>query len=163
MIKMSFFLKDTGVTESTVKSLLLQWPLFSDVTFELSTGSLVAQCLTRNPGVLGSSHAGSFDFFPGSVLGQDTSEPSLVLEKPRKYMNNVSCCRDMTEILSLSISLSPLTDDDTSHQYALTSQDPDNFRSLSVNTVLEVRLCPSYRALPLIKLWNLDINMVNSL
>ena len=35
----------------------------------------------------------------GSFLGQDTSEPSLVLVKPRKDMNNVSCCRDMTEIL----------------------------------------------------------------
>ena len=35
----------------------------------------------------------------GSVLGQDTSEPNLVLVKPRKDMNNVSCCRDMTEIL----------------------------------------------------------------
>ena len=32
-------------------------------------------------------------------LGQDTSEPSLVLVKPRKDMNNVSCHRDMTEIL----------------------------------------------------------------
>ena len=35
----------------------------------------------------------------GGVLGQDTSEPSLVLVKPRKDMNNVSCRRDMTEIL----------------------------------------------------------------
>ena len=33
------------------------------------------------------------------VLGQDTSEPSLVLVKPRKDTNNVSCRRDMTEIL----------------------------------------------------------------
>ena len=38
-------------------------------------------------------------FFRGSVLGQDTSEPSLVLFKPRKDMNNVSCRRDMTEIM----------------------------------------------------------------
>ena len=37
--------------------------------------------------------------FRGSVLGQDTSEPSLVLVKPRKDMNNVSCRPDMTEIL----------------------------------------------------------------
>ena len=36
---------------------------------------LVVKCLTRNPGVLGSSHTGSFGFFPGSVLGQDTSGP----------------------------------------------------------------------------------------
>ena len=34
-----------------------------------------------------------------SVLGQDTLEPSLVLVKPRKDLNNVSCRRDMTEIL----------------------------------------------------------------
>ena len=59
----------------------------------------VVKCLTRNPGVLGSSHTGSSGFFRGSVLGQDTSAPSLVLVKPRKDMNNASCCRDMTEIL----------------------------------------------------------------
>ena len=59
----------------------------------------VVKCLTRNPGVLGSSLTGSSGFFRGSVLGQDTSEPSLVLVKPRKSMNNVSCRRDMTEIL----------------------------------------------------------------
>ena len=59
----------------------------------------VVKCLTRNPGVLGSSHTGSSVFFHGSVLGQDTSDPSLVLVKPRKDMNNVSCRRDMTEIL----------------------------------------------------------------
>ena len=44
----------------------------------------VVKCLTRNPGVLGSSRTGSFGFFHGSVLGQDTSEPSLLLVKPRK-------------------------------------------------------------------------------
>ena len=43
----------------------------------------VVKCLTRNPGVLGSSCTGSSGFFHGSVLGQDTSEPSLVLVKPR--------------------------------------------------------------------------------
>ena len=43
-----------------------------------------AFCLTRNPGVLGSSRTGSSGFFRGSVFGQDTSEPSLVLVKPRK-------------------------------------------------------------------------------
>ena len=36
--------------------------------------------------------------FRGSVLGQDTSEPSLVLVKLRKDMNNVNCRRDMTKI-----------------------------------------------------------------
>ena len=40
--------------------------------------------LTRNPGVLSSSLTGSSGFFRGNVLGQDTSEPSLVLVKPRK-------------------------------------------------------------------------------
>ena len=59
----------------------------------------VVKCLTCNPGVQGSSRIGSFWFFRGSVLGQDTSEPRLVLVKPRKDMNNVSCRRDMTEIL----------------------------------------------------------------
>ena len=44
----------------------------------------VVKCLTSNPGVLGSSLTGSSGFFRGSVLGQDTSEPSLVLVKPRK-------------------------------------------------------------------------------
>ena len=59
----------------------------------------VEKCLTRNPGVLGLSRIGSPGFFLGSVLGQDTSEASLVLVKPRKDMNSVSCRRDMTEIL----------------------------------------------------------------
>ena len=44
----------------------------------------VVRCLTRNPGVLGSSRTRSSGFFRGSVLGQDTSEPSLVMVKPRK-------------------------------------------------------------------------------
>ena len=44
----------------------------------------VVECLTRNSGVLGWSRTGSSGFFRGSVLGQDTSEPSLVLVKPRK-------------------------------------------------------------------------------
>ena len=44
----------------------------------------VVRCLTRNPGVLGSSLTRSSGFFRGSVLGQDISEPSLVLVKPRK-------------------------------------------------------------------------------
>ena len=61
-------------------------------------GSLV-KCLTHNLGVLGSSRTGSSGFFHGSVLGQDTSEPSLVLVKLRKDMNIVNCRRDMTEIL----------------------------------------------------------------
>ena len=35
----------------------------------------VEKCLTHNPAVLGLSGIGSFRFFHGSVLGQDTSEP----------------------------------------------------------------------------------------
>ena len=42
------------------------------------------KCLTRNQGVLGLSRTGSSGFYRGSVLGLDTSEPSLVLVKPRK-------------------------------------------------------------------------------
>ena len=58
-------------------------------------GSAV-KCLIHNPGVIGLSCTGSFR---GNVLGQETSKPSLVLVRPRKDMNNVSCRRDMTEIL----------------------------------------------------------------
>ena len=35
----------------------------------------VVKCLTRNPGVLGSTHNVSYGIFPGIVVGQDTSEP----------------------------------------------------------------------------------------
>ena len=38
-------------------------------------------------------------FFVGVSLGKTLQSPSLVLVKPRKDMNNVSCCRDITEIL----------------------------------------------------------------
>ena len=46
--------------------------------FPSSAGVLrgsVVKCLTRNPGVLGSSRTGSSGSFRGNVLGQDTSEP----------------------------------------------------------------------------------------
>ena len=59
----------------------------------------VVKCLTRNPGVLGSSRTGSSGFFRGSVLGQDTSEPQPSTGETQEDMNNVSCRRDMTEIL----------------------------------------------------------------
>ena len=62
-------------------------------------GGSVVKCLTRNPVVLGSSLTISSEFFRGSVFGQDTSEPSLVMVKPRKDINNASCCLDITEIL----------------------------------------------------------------
>ena len=57
----------------------------------------VVKCLTRNPGVLDSSRAGSPGFFRGSVLGQDTSEPQPSTGETQE--DNVSCRRDMTEIL----------------------------------------------------------------
>ena len=56
------------------------------------------KCLTRNPGVLGLSRTGSSEFV-GMSLGKTLQSPSLVLVKPRKDMNNVSCHCDMTEIL----------------------------------------------------------------
>ena len=65
-------------------------------TNRVPRGSVV-RCLTRNPGVLGSSLTRSSGFFRGSVLGQDTSEPST--GETQESMNNVSCHRDMTEIL----------------------------------------------------------------
>ena len=39
------------------------------------------------------------DLFPGSVLGQDTSEPQPSTGEAQEDMNNVSCRPDMTEIL----------------------------------------------------------------
>ena len=59
----------------------------------------VVKCLTRNPGVLGSSRTGSSGFFRGSVLGQDTSEPQPSTGETQEDVNNVNCRRDMTEIL----------------------------------------------------------------
>ena len=59
----------------------------------------VPACLTRCPGVMGSSCTGSSGFFVGISLGKTLQSPSLVLMKPRKDMNNVSCRRDISEIL----------------------------------------------------------------
>ena len=59
----------------------------------------VVKCLTSNPRVPCSSRTGSCGFFVGVYLGKILQSPSLVLVKPRKDMNNVSCCSDMTEIL----------------------------------------------------------------
>ena len=59
----------------------------------------VVKCLTLKPGVLGSNHAGSSGVFCGSVLGQNTSEPQPSTGETQEDMNNVSCRRDMTEIL----------------------------------------------------------------
>ena len=44
-----------------------------------------------------------FWVFRKNVLWQDTTEPSLVLVKPRKDMNNVSFCDDMTETLERGV------------------------------------------------------------
>ena len=35
----------------------------------------------------------------GVFFGKTLQSPSIVLVKPRKDMDNVSCCRDMPEIL----------------------------------------------------------------
>ena len=66
-----------------VKVLAFTSQSWISTTLRVPRGSVV-KCLTRNPGVLDSSLTGSSGFFRGSVLGQDTSEPSLVLVKPRK-------------------------------------------------------------------------------
>ena len=59
----------------------------------------MVECLTRNPWALGSSRTGSSGFFAKVSSGKTNQSPSLVLVKPRKDMNGVSCRRDMTEIL----------------------------------------------------------------
>ena len=61
--------------------------------------ALVVKCLTRNPGVMGSSHTRSSGFFRASVLGQDTLEPQPSTVETQKRLNNVSCHCDMTGIL----------------------------------------------------------------
>ena len=66
--------------------------------FGVLRGSVV-KCLTRSPGVLGSSRTGSSGFFRGSVFGQDTSEPQPCTGETQEDVNNVNSCRDMTEIL----------------------------------------------------------------
>ena len=55
--------------------------------------------LSGNPGVLDSNHMGSSGFAVGVSLGKTLQNPSLVLVKPRKDKNNVSCGHDMTERL----------------------------------------------------------------
>ena len=77
-------------------------PLFASTQRRGVLRGSVVNCLTRNPGVLGSSRTGilSVFFFRGSVPGQDTAEPHPSTgESQRKHMNKVSCRLDMTEIL----------------------------------------------------------------
>ena len=61
---------------------------------------LVVKFLTHNPGVQGLSFTGSSRFFfVGVSMGKTFQNISLVLVKLRKDINNVNCCRDMTEML----------------------------------------------------------------
>ena len=76
--------------------------MYSSAVFVLVVGvqrGSVVNCLTGNPGVLGLNHTGFSGFFIGVSLGNTLQSPSIVLVKPEKDMNNVSCCFDMTEIL----------------------------------------------------------------
>ena len=57
----------------------------------------VVKGLTHNPGVRATLDP--LGFYVGVSLGKTLQSPSLVLVKPRKDMNNVSCRCDMTEIL----------------------------------------------------------------
>ena len=59
----------------------------------------VVKCLTCNLGTLGSTHTGSSGTSMGVSLGKTLHSHSLVLGKPKKDMINLSCHRDMTEIL----------------------------------------------------------------
>ena len=54
---------------------------------------------SRNNFSLEITHTGSSRLFVGVSLGKTLQTPSLVLVKPRKDMNNISCCHDMIEIL----------------------------------------------------------------
>ena len=57
----------------------------------------VVKCLTRYPGVLGSTRIGSSGVFVSVTFGK-ALQCSLELVQPRKDTNNVSCHRDMIEI-----------------------------------------------------------------
>ena len=75
--------------------LYVRWTLNAWTPVLFSDGFLrdpVVKCLTRNPGVLGSSRTGSSVVFEGVFLGNTLQSPSLV--KPRKVMNDLICRRD---------------------------------------------------------------------
>ena len=57
---------------------------------------LVLRCLTHNTGVPDSKRTGTTEVFVEEFLGKTPQSTSLVLVKPRKDVNNVSCCRDTT-------------------------------------------------------------------
>ena len=74
---------------------------FSKVYFvvcRVPRGSVVG-CLTRNPGVLGSSRTGSSGFFLWECPWARHFRAQLSTGETQESMNNVSCRRDMTEIL----------------------------------------------------------------
>ena len=62
-------------------------------------GSHVAQCLTRNPGVLGLSRTGSSGSFSWECPWARYFRAQPSTGETQESMNNVSCCRGMTEIL----------------------------------------------------------------
>ena len=59
----------------------------------------VVKCLTRNPGVLGSSRTGSSGFFSWECPWARHFRAQPSTGETQESMNNVSCRRDMTEIL----------------------------------------------------------------
>ena len=61
--------------------------------------SSMVNCFNHNQGVLGLSHTGSSWFFVEVSLGNTLHNPSPVLVKLGKDMNNVCSCNDMIERL----------------------------------------------------------------
>ena len=59
----------------------------------------MVKCLTFNLGVMVRATLNPLGFFMGVSLGKTLQIPSTVLVKPRKDVNNMSFCHDMTEIL----------------------------------------------------------------
>ena len=59
----------------------------------------VVMCLTRNPGVLGSSCTGSSGFFSWECPWARHFRAQPSTGETQESMNNVSCRSDMTEIL----------------------------------------------------------------
>ena len=59
----------------------------------------VVKCLTHNPGVQGSSRTGSSGFFSQECPWARHFRAQPSTGETRKDVNNVSCRRDMTEIL----------------------------------------------------------------
>ena len=93
----------TLVFKKIVKQTLTNQGLFAKglIFLGVLSGSVVKR-LTHNPGVLGSIRIGSseffFFFFVVVFLVKTLQSPSVILMKPRKNMNSVSCPCDMTEI-----------------------------------------------------------------